>query len=641
MNGYATNDEARITDDQMDAAVSSAVRHIRAPVRGLPLLWETGYLGFVMGNSPLLASATRDPMRMSLVPQQVLGDVRPRLQDLHADTASKPASASAERTDAASTVARKRRIDDITIQDPNDAKLDDALRTWRGLVGEMGDSCVLYRQLVACETDQLANRTFAAVFHGKPAGTLMKRASSMRMYVRWARAARLSPFPLTEEIVFRYVDDLGLEGAPPTRARSFTEALNFSKGYVGLGGVTDILSSRRVQGAASASYSRKREVRKRFPLTKVECIKLETLLSDSSAPPRDRILAGFLLMCLYSRVRVGDATRIKHEPTLDVAESGHGYLEAGMHEHKTSARVRAIVSLPVAGPAVGIGGTNWAEQWLALRRESGLNAERDRCLTRTPGIDGTWSHRRLSTQDCSVWFREVLSRITPMEPERLRSIGSHSLKATLLSWLAKFGVSPASRRRLGGHVKPGDRTMAEYSRDELAGPLRDLDRVLTAVRLGVFAPDNTRSGRFAHDDGAAEVLAEDFPGAETPRLSAPSSDSCSSDSSTVSELVDTDDSSSDDAQICAVAVEVASGSSRHEDLPEAPASGLVRNLANGILHGARDTRRLLCGRAYPQQCAALSDWPVKPWPLCRDCFRQASEVQRGAKKPRVDLDDIP
>eukprot|EP00971_Amphidinium_carterae_P323509 6429083-Amphidinium_carterae.1 len=74
--------------------------------------------------------------------------------------------------------------------------------------------------------------------------------------------------------------------------------------------------------------------------------------------------------------------------------------------------------------------------------------------------------------------------------------GSHSCKATLLSWAAKFDLPLHVRALLGGHVSASDVSILTYSRDELAGPLRQLGRVLEAVRSGTFDPDATRSGRF-------------------------------------------------------------------------------------------------------------------------------------------------
>ena len=215
---------------------------------------------------------------------------------------------------------------------------------------------------MSCESDKVADRSFNFAVFGKPARTLAKRACSLRLYVRWAHASGFKAFPLTEDVVFKYLDDLLMEGAPPTRAQSFTEALNFAKGYVGLQGVPDALSSRRVHGAVLASYARKGVLKKRAPLTKAEVLSLESFMMDDSTDPdmpRDKILAGFALFCLYTRTRVGDAARICIEPTLDLASDGSGYIESGMLEHKTSNRVRSRIRLPVAGSAVGVGGSSW------------------------------------------------------------------------------------------------------------------------------------------------------------------------------------------------------------------------------------------------------------------------------------------
>eukprot|EP00971_Amphidinium_carterae_P070228 1389613-Amphidinium_carterae.2 len=51
------------------------------------------------------------------------------------------------------------------------------------------------------------------------------------------------------------------------------------------------------------------------------------------------------------------------------------------------------------------------------------------------------------------------------------------MKATMLSWTAKFGLSAGHRRVLGYHVVPADRSMSVYARDSLAPALRELDRV--------------------------------------------------------------------------------------------------------------------------------------------------------------------
>ena len=213
----------------------------------------------------------------------------------------------------------------------------------------MGESSGLFNQIMSCENGQTADRSFNFAFFGKPASTLAKRACSLRLYVRWAHASGFKAFPLSEEAVFKYLDDLLQEGAPLTRAQSFTEALDFAKGYVGLQGVPDALS-RRVHGAFLASFARKDIRKQRSPLRKAEVVSLEFLMMDESASPdmeRDKILAGFALLCLYTRTRVGDASRISVEPTVDLRPDGSGYINSGMLEHKTSSRVRSKICLPV------------------------------------------------------------------------------------------------------------------------------------------------------------------------------------------------------------------------------------------------------------------------------------------------------
>jgi len=612
---------------EVDAAVASALRDLRAPVRGFPLLWEHGYLGVVLGGRQLQQNLPVVLQDRHLVPQLGLESARPvdrrpaqpERDDGHVRVVG----------DAATRVARKRKIDDVKIQDYVDQKMDEALRSWRGLLGDMGDASLLYRQITQSDSDFLANRTFAAVFFGKPSSTLMQRACSLRLFVRWARASGHKPFPLVEDIVFKYLDDLNLEGAPATRGQAFKEALNFAKGYAGLEGVSDVLASRRVIGSALASYSRKREPNKRLPLTKVEMQCLERFVVDSAGPMRDRVLAGFALMCAYGRLRVGDASRLDREPTLDVDSEGVGYFEAGLLEHKTSSRVRSRVRLPAAGSAIGIDGLEWARAWLALRKSANLDASVQGFLMPAPGLDGSWDSRKLTTADCSVWFRELLSRLIDIEPSRLSGIGSHSLKGTLLSWAAKFGLSAGPRRKLGGHVKPADRSLVEYSRDEMSGPLREMDRVLDAIRRGTFEPDNTRSGRFVKDDSAPQALDSLLPSAATSVRSAAQSVSesstSSSDSSSASEVVDTDDAASnDDDKTIAVSEDMSPGVSFTDVPPELPEFGVTRNLSNGVMHGNRDSKLLLCGRPLPKNHLALDAWPKRPWPLCRDCFRSSA-----------------
>ena len=76
---------------------------------------------------------------------------------------------------------------------------------------------------------------------------------------------------------------------------------------------------------------------------------------------------------------------------------------------------------------------------------------------------------------------------------------THSMKATLLSWVGKQGFPRDIRRMLGGHKKPGDRMPDLYCRQAMAEPLRQLGHGMLWVTSGGFDPDATKSGRWNLD----------------------------------------------------------------------------------------------------------------------------------------------
>ena len=222
---------------------------------------------------------------------------------------------------------------------------------------------------------------------------------------------------------------------------------------------------------------------------------LEGLTVDSATEVK--VLVGFLLFCLRSRARVGDALRADREPTLDVPDESvtFGFLEAGFMKHKTSYRNRSRLRLPVVADAFGLIGGCWARSWLEARKKAGLDASRDGFLM--PTVFGsldcmTFGSLRATRAEISTLIKEVL--LSADAGWDLARTGAHSLKPTLLSWCAKFGLTLALRRKLGGHAKARDKAVLAYSRDELSEPMRELQRVLKSINDGVFVPDATRSG---------------------------------------------------------------------------------------------------------------------------------------------------
>ncbi len=354
-----------------------------------------------------------------------------------------------------------------------------------------------YDATLATLTDCLESRSTA---------TLDKRGDALARYLAWFDRGGDVGVRWGEESVYRYVTalreraDCGQGGA--TAATSFLEALGLARAVLGLDTAPACLSA-RVRGASLAAFKRKRLTVQAPPFAVEHLRALERLFIDSCALP-DRLdpigssILGFFLFLTYTRSRCQDGVRIEVEPTLDVVLSADGatpvggYIEASGGIVKTGNTLRKLRrALPIAGPAVGlIPGHSWASDWLRLRAQQGIDAGNVACLCCSPR-DADAGVSPMRTSEANRWLR-YLCGVAGVPA----IYGTHSCKATLLSWCAKGGVKGGDRRLLGAHAAVKDRSMLEYSRDAMGQPLRSLDSILEAVRSGAFLPDSTRSGRF-------------------------------------------------------------------------------------------------------------------------------------------------
>ena len=127
----------------------------------------------------------------------------------------------------------------------HDEELEGAHGLWRGLVSDFGDGSKLFRQIAEAGSPEEAASSFESAFFAKPASTLLKRACSLRLYTKWARARGRPAWPVSESVGFAYAESLRTEGAAATRLQSWREALGFAKAYAGLEGIDEVLESRR------------------------------------------------------------------------------------------------------------------------------------------------------------------------------------------------------------------------------------------------------------------------------------------------------------------------------------------------------------------------------------------------------------
>lgn len=189
------------------------------------------------------------------------------------------------------------------------------------------------------------------------------------------------------------------------------------------------------------------------------------------------------------------------EPNVDgLAE---GYIEGSVTRSKTSYTVeRKTRLLPMVCPRLGVTGVDWFNGWRGACIEADKPKGPGVPMLPAPSVHG-WNRVPLRASEGGDWLRKILMAAGHSR-DSLSNIGTHSLKATGLSWCAKFGLGHDIRRHLGYHVAKGDHSLLVYSRDAVAQPVREFDRVLRSIRSGCFRPDMTRSGFFrpaVHPEG--------------------------------------------------------------------------------------------------------------------------------------------
>ena len=225
----------------------------------------------------------------------------------------------------------------------------------------------------------------------------------------------------------------------------------------------------------------------------VAMLKAMEQLTIDAADDTDGVLAGSLVFAVLARLRIGDLRRCTEEPRIDTGPVDEaGFIESTFFDHKTAA-VGSKNSLPVVAPLLGVTGLPWARAWLERRRRCSLDAAVDGTLLPAPAAGGGWTSVPMTTKEFGDVMKSLLT-VAGFPPESLAKVGSHSCKCTVLTWAAKAAVPREDRLALGYHVRQGGRSMEAYSRDSMAGPLRELTAVIAKIRGGKFLPDLTRSG---------------------------------------------------------------------------------------------------------------------------------------------------
>ena len=258
---------------------------------------------------------------------------------------------------------------------------------------------------------------------------------------------------------------------------------------MGVAQCDDLLRGRRCWGAATSDAPLQRT--QASPLLVTELEKLHNIL-EHDEDSWNRLFSGTLLFMIYARARWSDAQHAV-KLTFDRADGEIHYVEVLTGHHKT---MRALQHrhqfLPLVAPVVGVTGKNWAVMWEKARVDMGLNMQKGQPLLPAPLDNGGLSCRALDSQEAGKWLRALLELEGTDQGDR--RVSSHSLKCTMLSYLAKRGIEMSDRLLLGYHTSPFTMGLT-YSRDGMARPLQVLQAMLEEIHTGRFRPDCTRSGR--------------------------------------------------------------------------------------------------------------------------------------------------
>ena len=303
------------------------------------------------------------------------------------------------------------------------------------------------------------------IFAGKSTSTLHGRAGPMLRYLHYCSGAQLAALPLSEDVVYFFMQS-GETKSAPTFLRSFLSSLGFSLHVLGLLSAKQVLESKRVKGISDKCYLTKRKTRSRLPLRVDELGALEeVVLGRKGKSLADRHAAGCFLFMVYARARFSDMLNVGNlEFEFGADGSNRGYIEAQVARSKTSYSVeRKVRLLPMTATMYGVMTDPWGVAWKTVIDKSGIQFGGGKPLLpgRTP--EG-WHTLPLSAEAGSSWLRSLLQSGDFYQEARMGNIGTHSCKCTCLSWMAKWGTSPDTRRLMGYHVADRMSTMLVRTR---------------------------------------------------------------------------------------------------------------------------------------------------------------------------------
>ena len=505
--------------------------------------------------------------------------------------------------------------DSVSWREDQEAKMDFALKRWFDIISHFPDIHETVKQLYLVPGLPEQFHMLRDILADKAPETLTKRANAMLRYIEKLRVAKVA-VPGDEAFLCNYFCEMRAAGCPLSRLRSLVESIRFTEFVFGIDGLSQKLLSRRCLGASRRSGET--VVRQSDLLTVTQLACLHEVLLDDKALFWDRLVSGSTLMAVYTRSRWMDMQHTD-EIVLDPNELGSIFEELKIEEFKTKkANAWRGGTMAAVGPAVGVVQGNWVATWGSLRQKLDAALSDGYPLMPAPNGEGEPTVRPLSTSKLGKWVRMILDWNSLLHAEA--KITSHSCKATLLSFLAKYGASIPDREILGGHTGHM-KSVLTYSRDALATPLRALEDTLQKIRSGNFDPNASGSGMMITEVKQEAVVIEDDAG-----FKLVSNDQVALDEEAGAEPGSGNDTSSDSEEEQVTGTHAA----RMVSAPRPPQGiNLLQHPKSRMLRLIQEehTRYLMCGRKVQVANESLCKPPASLWwdtPCCSHCWRAAN-----------------
>ena len=602
-------------------------------------IWETSaFLAPIMGGKPksvldtAMALTRMDRLSTASCPEPAYDETVQQLEELK----YKP--------EFGRIVAKMR---GLTWKDSDEADRQKGLLRWTRILCQFAESFKVGRLILkdlSVSARSSNAETVSDILVKKGTRTLLARSGSVLKFMEHCGRLDLLPFPLDEGTAYSYVSYLKETCAAPTKASGFHQAIGFMMGTFVPDGAKEVYESPRIRGSVDSQLIKKKKTKRRRGYKADELAWLE-YLACSSPDPLDKVFAGFELFRTYARARLSD-TRSCRRIVKDFSITG-GYVQVDVDDTKTGRSIeKRRQFLPCVAPRQGVRKTFWADSWLEAREKVGLPVEslddhHRFPLMPMPMLNGRWTERSISSSECRKWASELL--LLEDGKADVKDLGSHSAKVTTLNWMAVLGATAQVRKALGYHIDQADVTMSVYSRDMIAEPLRQLERCLAAVRLGVFLPDKSRSGalrgslkavgfsswypglQIDEDELEFQVQSKLLLGEDAETIAQNGSFAEKEAETSVDIVPDSSDSSSSDesssADVSTARVEMKASALRGCSTPESNSSLIFFHDVFTTIHRLRaeGSAWFSCGRALRAGFTKL-DSVQESWPKCKVCF---------------------